>query len=90
MQLIYFCIHIFKSQRDEQVGVYGFIFYRNSGWIDVIIDDLLYTNVPKYEELAPTEKRIYHNDKEQFDLWARKGGKSLYFARSTTENETWV
>ncbi|KAF8597838.1 cysteine proteinase [Ceratobasidium sp. AG-I] len=76
--------------RDEQVGVYGFIFYRNSGWVDVIIDDLLYTNVPKYEELSVTEKRIYHNDKEQFNLRARKGGKSLYFAKSTTENETWV
>ncbi|KAF8597837.1 cysteine proteinase [Ceratobasidium sp. AG-I] len=76
--------------RDEQVGIYGFIFYRDCGWVDVIIDDLLYTLVPKFEELSTTEKRIYHNDKEQFDLRARKGGKSLYFAKSKTENETWV
>ncbi|KAF8749246.1 Cysteine proteinase [Rhizoctonia solani] len=38
--------------RDEKVGVYGFIFYRDSGWVDVVIDDLLYTSIPKYEQLT--------------------------------------
>lgn len=56
----------------------------------MIIDDLLYTLVPKYEELSSTEKIIYHEDKEQYDLRARKGGKTLYFGRSKTENETWM
>jgi hypothetical protein len=26
-------------QRDEQVGVYGFIFWRDAGWVDVIVDE---------------------------------------------------
>jgi hypothetical protein len=27
------------DKRDEKVGVYGFIFYRDAGWTDVIIDE---------------------------------------------------
>ncbi|KAG8903529.1 hypothetical protein FRB99_003160 [Tulasnella sp. 403] len=80
----------FCVARDEKVGVYGFIFFRDSGWVDVIIDDLLYTAAPKYEELTPREKLLYHDDKEKYNRTARKGGKSLYFARSSVENETWV
>ncbi|KAG8762771.1 hypothetical protein FRC12_008856 [Ceratobasidium sp. 428] len=76
--------------RDEQVGVYGFIFYRDSGWVDVIIDDLLYTKIPKFEELWPIENDIYHDDKDLYELHARKGSKTLYFGKSKTENETWV
>lgn len=26
-------------QRNEKVGVYGFIFWRDSGWVDVVIDE---------------------------------------------------
>ncbi|KAF8695654.1 Cysteine proteinase, partial [Rhizoctonia solani] len=76
--------------RDEKVGVYGFIFYRDSGWVDVVIDDLLYTSIPKYEQLTRPEKNLYHNDKDKYNVGARKGGQSLYFAKSGTENETWV
>ncbi|KAG9085226.1 hypothetical protein FS749_004601 [Ceratobasidium sp. UAMH 11750] len=76
--------------RDEEVGVYGFIFYRDSGWVDVIIDDLLYTKIPKFEELWGTENAIYHDDKELYERQARKGSKTLYFGKSKTENETWV
>ncbi|QRV99267.1 calpain family cysteine protease [Ceratobasidium sp. AG-Ba] len=76
--------------RDEEVGVYGFIFYRDSGWVDVIIDDLLFVKIPKFEELWGTEADIYHDDKEKYERLARKGGKTLYFGRSKTENETWM
>ncbi|KAG9119469.1 hypothetical protein FRC07_005492 [Ceratobasidium sp. 392] len=76
--------------RDEEVGVYGFIFYRDSGWVDVIIDDLLFVKIPKFEELWGPGADLYHDDKEKYELLARKGGKTLYFGRSKTENETWV
>ncbi|KAF9552247.1 cysteine proteinase [Agrocybe pediades] len=79
------CVH-----RDEQVGVYGFIFFRDNAWVTVIIDDLLYTRVPKFEELNLTEQELYHHDKEKFNKIARKGGKTLYFAKSGTDEETWV
>ncbi|CAE6493790.1 unnamed protein product [Rhizoctonia solani] len=78
------CVH-----RDEQVGVYGFLFYRDSGWVDIIIDDLLYTRIPKFEELWGGQE-LYHWDKEKFESSARVGGKTLFFSRSKTENETWL
>ncbi|KAF9461074.1 hypothetical protein BDZ94DRAFT_1221970 [Collybia nuda] len=80
----------FCVARDEQVGVYGFIFFRDTAWVVVIIDDLLFTSIPKFEELTNVEKHLYHNDKERFNRSARKGGKSLYFAKSGTNGETWV
>jgi len=76
--------------RDEKVGVYGFIFFRTDAWVTVIIDDMLYTRVPKYEELRPVEQELYHLDKEVYNKSARKGGKSLYFAKSGETGETWV
>ncbi|CAE6502868.1 unnamed protein product [Rhizoctonia solani] len=79
------CVH-----RDERIGVYGFVFYRDSGWVDVIIDDLLYTRIPKYEELWGDQQNLYHDDKEKYEARARIGGKTLYFSRSKTENETWL
>ncbi|KAJ6580633.1 hypothetical protein B0H19DRAFT_1111981 [Mycena capillaripes] len=83
-------IEKFCVARDEQVGVYGFVFFRDMRWVSIIIDDLLYTSIPKYEELSGTEKQLYHNDKERYNAGARKGTKTLYFARSGTDGETWV
>jgi hypothetical protein len=51
---------------------------------------LLYTRVPKYEELKSTEQELYHCDRDIYNTSARKGGKSLYFANSGTAGETWV
>ncbi|CAE6382108.1 unnamed protein product [Rhizoctonia solani] len=79
------CVH-----KDQEVGVYGFVFYRDSGWIDVVIDDLLYTRIPKFEELIEEQKDLYHGDRDRFEARARVGGKTLYFSRSKTEDETWL
>ncbi|GLB44576.1 putative peptidase C2 family protein [Lyophyllum shimeji] len=80
----------FCVARDEEVGIYGFIFFRDNHWVNVVIDDMLYTSVPKYEELTAAEKELYHEDKAQYNSSARKGGKTLYFAKSGTTGETWV
>ncbi|KAJ7127313.1 hypothetical protein C8R43DRAFT_700552 [Mycena crocata] len=80
----------FCVARDEQVGVYGFVFFRDMRWVSIVIDDLLFTSIPKYEELSDAEKKLYHEDKERYNATARSGGKTLYFARSGTEGETWV
>ncbi|KAF5385770.1 hypothetical protein D9615_002207 [Tricholomella constricta] len=80
----------FCVARDEQIGVYGFIFFRDTAWVVVIIDDLLFTSIPKFEELSISEKQLYHYDKETFNKSARRGSKSLYFAQSGTDGETWV
>lgn len=33
---------------------------------------------------------VYHNDKDLYENIAQKGNKTLYFARSSQEGETWV
>ncbi|KAJ6589384.1 hypothetical protein B0H19DRAFT_1248929 [Mycena capillaripes] len=94
--------------RDEQVGVYGFVFWRDMRWVSVIVDEpvnfsrllaltndislssLLYTSVPKYEELSLAEKALFQNDKDRYNTSARKGSKTLYFAKSGAVGETWV
>ncbi|KAJ7280576.1 cysteine proteinase [Mycena rebaudengoi] len=83
-------VELFCVARDEQVGVYGFIFWRDMRWVSIIIDDLLYTAVPKFEELSLAEKQLFQNDKEKYNASARKGSKSLYFAKSGIVGETWV
>ncbi|KAL1750460.1 hypothetical protein FB107DRAFT_223853 [Schizophyllum commune] len=80
----------FCVERDEAVGIYGFIFFRDDAWVPVVIDDLLYTCIPKFEDLTVTEKALYHNDLETYNRSARKGGSTLYFARSGQQGETWV
>ncbi|TRM58121.1 hypothetical protein BD626DRAFT_189990 [Schizophyllum amplum] len=80
----------FCVERDEAVGVYGFIFFRDNAWVPVIIDDLLFTAIPKFEDLLPSEKLLYHNDLETYNRSARKGGRALYFARSGQQDVTWV
>ncbi|KAJ7125785.1 cysteine proteinase [Mycena crocata] len=80
----------FCVARDEEIGIYGFIFYKDDHWVHVIIDDLLYTAIPKFEELSAAEKSLYHNDKERYNKSARKGSQTLYFAKSGTDGETWV
>ncbi|KAG9051227.1 hypothetical protein FS837_010514 [Tulasnella sp. UAMH 9824] len=77
-------------ERDEQVGIYGFIFWRDSGWVDVVIDDYLCTKLPPWESLSGNEQMIYHNSREKYTKNARKGGQNLIFARSADDNETWV
>lgn len=52
---------------------------------------LLFTRRPKFEDLAPFEQSLYHDDKEYYLKSASVNeGKTLYFARSSAHNETWV
>ncbi|KZP04006.1 cysteine proteinase [Athelia psychrophila] len=76
--------------RDEQVGIYGFIFCVDGDWRDVIIDDQLFINAPRWESLDGKQQALYHGDREKYEAIGRKGSSILYFARGRSENETWV
>ncbi|KAG5333109.1 hypothetical protein C0989_006285, partial [Termitomyces sp. Mn162] len=82
----------FSLQRDEEVGVYGFVFFRDAKWLAVIIDDFLYTSVPTFDELSSRKRQLYHNNEENYNNIARRHAKNLHFAKSEPENpeETWV
>ncbi|KAL0955338.1 hypothetical protein HGRIS_004221 [Hohenbuehelia grisea] len=83
-------IENFCVAHDREVGVYGFVFFRDFTWVTVVVDDLLYMSIPKFEELSSQEKQLYHGDKQRYNNQARKGPDCLSFARSATENVTWV
>ncbi|KAH6916492.1 hypothetical protein BKA70DRAFT_1502774 [Coprinopsis sp. MPI-PUGE-AT-0042] len=83
-------VHQLCVARDEEVGVYGFIFHRDCYWISVVVDDLLFTRVPKYEQLTRDEKEIYHFDKERYNQTARKSVDALYFSKAGVSGDTWI
>ncbi|KAF9529626.1 hypothetical protein CPB83DRAFT_260593 [Crepidotus variabilis] len=76
--------------RDEVIGVYGFIFQRNGRWVSVIIDDQLFWDLPKFEELSIAEQVLYHDDKDLYNIITRKSGKGLHLSGSGQTGETWV
>ncbi|KAL4915206.1 hypothetical protein BDW62DRAFT_203810 [Aspergillus aurantiobrunneus] len=83
------CIH-----RDEQVGVYGFVFYRDGDWQQCIVDDKLYLRAADYDESVderPIWDDINRNDTEEEyrKVW-QTGSRALYFAQCVDENETWL
>ncbi|KAF6759436.1 hypothetical protein DFP72DRAFT_885180 [Ephemerocybe angulata] len=76
--------------RDEEIGVYGFLFYRDCYWVPVIVDDLVYTRIPRWELLTETEKELYHYDRVVYNKTARSSMDSLYFAKAGKTEDTWV
>lgn len=43
--------------RDEKIGVYGFVFFRDGEWISEVIDDFLYLSMPDYDS-SIIERRL--------------------------------
>jgi hypothetical protein len=73
--------------RDEECGVYGFVFFRDGEWIWTVVDDNLYLNCSDYDSGTYDgrgEQERRHKDRNQ------TGSEALYFARSSDQNETWL
>ncbi|EQC38801.1 hypothetical protein SDRG_03760 [Saprolegnia diclina VS20] len=73
--------------RDETVGVYGFIFFKDGEWVPVLIDDQLFVTETDFDHaylggIAMT--------KETFNATLRSGSSSLSFAKAASPNETWL
>ncbi|KAI1823472.1 hypothetical protein F4861DRAFT_531595 [Xylaria intraflava] len=80
--------------RDEQVGVYGFVFYRDGEWISVIIDDKLFLTTPDFDD-SIWERLIWQENErvdseEQYRKAYQSGSGALYFAQCENANETWL
>lgn len=80
--------------RDEQVGVYGFVFHRDGEWISEIIDDKLFLTKPDFDEsflermLWEDRERV--NSEEQYRRAYQSGSGALYFAQCEHADETWL
>lgn len=82
--------------RDEEVGVYGFVLFRDGEWTSVIIDDKLYLREPDYEftdsktRYAWEENRVRVNSEEEYRREFQSNSRCLYYAQSADPSETWV
>ncbi|RAK77224.1 cysteine proteinase [Aspergillus fijiensis CBS 313.89] len=75
--------------RDEECGVYGFVFYRDGEWVSTVVDDNLY--------LAHEDFDFYGDRYDSTGRLARQyrkrhqtGSEALYFAKCSDANETWL
>uniref|UniRef100_K3WE14 Calpain catalytic domain-containing protein n=1 Tax=Globisporangium ultimum (strain ATCC 200006 / CBS 805.95 / DAOM BR144) TaxID=431595 RepID=K3WE14_GLOUD len=75
--------------RDEQVGVYGFIFFRDGDWISEVIDDQLYIANGDYAEADATMRSVFPTE-EEYVKAIQKGSTALHFAKCADSNETWL
>ncbi|USP75545.1 hypothetical protein yc1106_02819 [Curvularia clavata] len=76
--------------RDEECGVYGFVFYRDGDWVWTVVDDSLYlTNGDFDAEVGdgwdPTNSREAKWKKNY-----QTGSEALWFASCVKECETWL
>ncbi|KAK4195169.1 putative calpain-1 catalytic subunit [Triangularia verruculosa] len=87
--------------RDENVGVYGFVFNRDGEWFSEIIDDKLYLIKQDYDELVVAgsvnhERQLWDDienrtdPEEIFRRAYQSGSTALYFAQCENPNETWL
>lgn len=75
--------------RDEEAGVYGFVFQRDGEWTSTVVDDNLYLRAADFAFTGDVydstgKKARLHRVREQ------TGSEALYFARCEDPNETWL
>lgn len=75
--------------KDEECGVYGFVFYRDGEWIWTVVDDNLYLRDSDFDDFGdrydPTGVKEAKYKKNN-----QTGSEALYFASCADENETWL
>jgi hypothetical protein len=75
--------------RDEECGVYGFVFQRDGEWVSTVVDDNLYLDYPDFDYYGDvydsTGRRAKKHRKE-----CQTGSEALYFAKCADKNETWL
>jgi len=81
--------------RDEQVGVYGFVFHRDGEWISEVIDDKLYLIKEDFDEATLDRYQFLElqnrkNPDEEYQKINQTGSRALYFAQCSDPNETWL
>ncbi|KAJ5435083.1 hypothetical protein N7491_005678 [Penicillium cf. griseofulvum] len=80
--------------RNEDVGIYGFVFHRDGEWQQCIVDDKLYLRAADYDESVderPLWDDITRTDtEEEYRRVWQTGSRALYFAQCVDDNETWL
>ncbi|KAJ4175919.1 hypothetical protein NW767_015624 [Fusarium falciforme] len=79
---------------DTEVGIYGFVFFRDGEWTPAIIDDKLYLksadwNPPNIQRHL-LEQISHEGNEDVYRKTYQTGSKALFFAQCRDQNETWV
>ncbi|KAI3573303.1 hypothetical protein IWW34DRAFT_887599 [Fusarium oxysporum f. sp. albedinis] len=82
------------AAHDTEVGVYGFVFYRDGAWMYTIIDDTLYLQSPCWDSPSLQRALLQQTDRvdaeSEYKRTYQTGSKALFFAQCRDQNETWV
>ncbi|KAF4332354.1 hypothetical protein FBEOM_13850 [Fusarium beomiforme] len=82
------------AAHDTEVGVYGFVFYRDGAWTYTIIDDTLYLQSPCWDSPSLQRALLQQTDRvdaeSEYKTTYQTGSKALFFAQCRDQNETWV
>lgn len=87
------------SCRNERIGVYGFLFYRDGEWISDVVDDKLYLKVSDYDDCTDERRVTWDASHSQLDqevsreLWRQtyqSGSDALFYASCAHPQEIWV
>jgi hypothetical protein len=75
--------------RDEECGVYGFVFQRDGEWVSTVVDDNLYLNYSDYDVYGDSHDSSGKKGRQHRARF-QSGSEALYFAHCEDENETWL
>lgn len=75
--------------RDEECGVYGFVFQRDGEWIPTVVDDNLYLAEADFDHDGDTYDATGRRAREHRKRF-QTGSEALYFAKCADANETWL
>jgi hypothetical protein len=73
--------------RNENCGIYGFVFYRDGEWFPSVVDDNLYLINEDFDQDlydgTGNRARLYKKQKQT-------GSQALFFSKCGSPNETWL
>lgn len=75
--------------RDEECGVYGFVFQRDGEWTSTVVDDNLYLAATDFDRYGDTYDSTGRRAREHRRRH-QTGSEALYFAKCADVNETWL
>lgn len=73
--------------RDEECGVYGFVFHRDGEWFSTVVDDNLYLTWEDYHNSPYDSSGKKERDYRKL---RQTGSEALHFAHCGEKNETWL
>ncbi|KPM36322.1 hypothetical protein AK830_g10250 [Neonectria ditissima] len=76
-------------ERDEECGVYGFVFHRDGEWVSTVVDDNMYLKTKDFGQ----DSDVYDSTGKKARLYKKQkqsGSEALFFAKCEDANETWL